>query len=114
VAPVGPEEFERLVGEALDSLPDELARHFDNVLVVVEDENGDEPGLLGLYEGVPLTERADYWGVLPDRVSVYRVPLCRVAADLDELRDEIRTTVVHEMAHHVGLDDARLTELGWD
>ena len=109
-----PEEFEELVAEALDELPPELAAQFRNVAVVVEDEHPEEPDLLGLYEGVPLTEREHYSGVLPDRISVYRIPLCLLAEDYDHLVEEVQVTVVHEFAHHVGIDDDRLHELGWD
>ena len=112
--PVSPAEFEDLVADALDTLPAELARQFDNVVVVVEDENPDEPDILGLYEGIALTERAHYTGALPDRISLYRIPLCLLAEDLDHLVEEIAITVVHEFAHHVGIDDDRLHELGWD
>ena len=112
--PVSPAEFEDLVADALDTLPPDLARHFDNVVVVVEDENTDEPDILGLYEGIALTERTHYSGALPDRISLYRIPLCLLAEDLDHLVEEIAVTVVHEFAHHVGIDDARLHELGWD
>ena len=110
-----PEEFEGLVADALDALPAELVAQFRNVAVVVEDENPEDPDLLGLYEGVPLIERdSGYSGVLPDRISVYRIPLCLLAEDLDDLADEVRVTVVHELAHHMGIDDDRLHELGWD
>lgn len=112
--PVSPQEFESLVADALDTLPPELAARFDNVVVVVEDEHPDEPDILGLYDGVALTERADYTGVLPDRISLYRIPLCLMAEDLDHLIEEIAVTVVHEFAHHVGIDDDRLHALGWD
>ena len=113
--PVSPAEFEGYVADALDALPPDLAAHFDNVLVVVEDENEQEPEILGLYEGVALTERAaHYSGALPDRISLYRIPLCLLAEDLDHLLEEIQVTVVHEFAHHVGIDDDRLHELGWD
>ena len=112
--PVSPQEFEGLVADALDTLPDELARHFDNVVVVVEDENAEDPEILGLYDGVALTERVNYSGALPDRISLYRIPLCLMAEDLDDLVEEIAVTVVHEFAHHVGIDDDRLHELGWD
>jgi predicted Zn-dependent protease with MMP-like domain len=108
-----PEEFEELVGQALDELPAELVAQFRNVAVVVEDEHPEEPDLLGLYEGVPLTEREHYSGVLPDRISVYRIPLCLLAEDYDHLVEEVQITVVHEFAHHVGIDDDRLHELGW-
>src|SRR5690349_22533324 len=112
--PVSPQEFEGLVADALDTLPDELARHFDNVVVVVEDENAEDPEILGLYDGVALTERVHYTGALPDRISLYRIPLCLMAEDLDHLVEEIAITVVHEFAHHMGIDDDRLHELGWD
>ena len=112
--PVSPAEFEGLVADALDTLPEQLARHFDNVVVVVEDENDQDPEILGLYDGVALTERSHYTGALPDRISLYRIPLCLMAEDLDHLVEEIAITVVHEFAHHVGIDDDRLHELGWD
>jgi predicted Zn-dependent protease with MMP-like domain len=114
VQPVSPQEFEGLVADALDTLPEKLARHFDNVVVVVEDENEEDPEILGLYDGVALTERGHYSGALPDRISLYRIPLCLMAEDLDHLVEEIAITVVHEFAHHVGIDDDRLHELGWD
>ena len=107
------EEFEDLVADALDEIPDELAVLMDNVVVVVDDDPP-EPGLLGLYEGVPLTERGDYGGmVMPDRVTIYRRPLCAVSDDTDEVVTQIAITVIHEIAHHFGIDDDRLDELGW-
>jgi predicted Zn-dependent protease with MMP-like domain len=112
--PVSPAEFEGYVCDALDALPHDLVARFSNVVVVVEDENEDDPDLLGLYEGVALTEREHYSGALPDRISVYRIPLCLMAEDLDDLVEEIGVTVVHEFAHHVGIDDDRLHQLGWD
>ncbi len=111
--PVAPREFEEIVAEALDGLPPALTAMFRNVHVVVEDEHPDDPDLLGLYEGVPLTEREAYSGALPDRVALYRIPLCLLAEDLDHLVEEVQITVVHEFAHHVGIDDQRLHELGW-
>ena len=111
--PVPLDAFERLVGDALDSLPPQLAVHFSNVVVLVEDEDDEEPDLLGLYDGLALTERTDYAGVLPDRITLFRLPLCDMVDSLEELADEIRITVVHEFAHHVGIDDERLHELGW-
>ena len=111
--PVSPAEFEGYVADALDTLPPELAARFSNVVVVVEDENPEEPDLLGLYEGVALTERDHYSGVLPDKISLYRIPLCLMADDTDHLVEEIAVTVVHEFGHHVGLDDDRLHDLGW-
>jgi predicted Zn-dependent protease with MMP-like domain len=110
---VDEERFSRLVGQALDELPDELWQRFDNVAVVVEDEHPDDPDLLGLYEGIPLTERWDYAGVLPDRIAIYRLPLCELCADEEELVEEVKITVVHELAHHMGLDDRALHDLGW-
>ena len=110
---LSPEEFEGLVADALDLLPAELTAQFRNVAVVVEDEHPEEPDLLGLYEGTPLTERGDYSGMLPDRISVYRIPLCLLAEDLDHLVEEVQVTVVHEFAHHVGIDEDRLHALGW-
>lgn len=111
--PLSPSEFEEHVADALDALPPELAAGFSNVVVVVEDENDEEPDLLGLYEGIALTEREHYTGALPDRISLYRIPLCLMAEDLDHLIEEIQVTVVHEFAHHVGIDDERLHDLGW-
>jgi len=97
----------------LDGLPPELGRRIRNVAVFVEDE-APEPGLLGLYEGIPLTERSDsYAGVLPDRITIYRRPLCRLCGGEAQLVTQVRVTVVHEVAHHFGIDDDRLQELGW-
>ena len=106
-------QFEELVADALDALPPELAAHFNNVVVIVEDENDEEPDLLGLYEGIALTEREHYSGALPDRISLYRLPLCDLAEDLEHLTEEIGITVVHEFAHHMGIDEDRLHALGW-
>ena len=111
--PMAPGDFEELVADALDTLPPELARNFRNVAVVVEDEHPDDPDLLGLYEGVPLTERDVYSGVLPDRITVYRLPLCLLAEDLGDLVEEIKVTVVHEFGHHMGIPEDRLHDLGW-
>jgi predicted Zn-dependent protease with MMP-like domain len=105
--------FERLVRDALDGLPPELAAAMDNVVVQVHDRHPDEPTLLGLYDGVPLTERGDYGMVLPDVISIYRLAICDVCRDEDEVVDEVRITVIHEVAHHFGIDDDRLDELGW-
>ncbi|MEV5704876.1 metallopeptidase family protein [Actinoallomurus sp. NPDC052274] len=107
------EEFEDLVAEALDTIPPDLTDLMRNVVVLVEDV-APEPGLLGLYEGVPLTERGDtYAGYLPDRITLYRGPLQAICRTRDDLVKEVRTTVVHEIAHHFGIDDERLHELGW-
>jgi predicted Zn-dependent protease with MMP-like domain len=111
--PISPERFEQLVGEALGGIPDQLWDRFENVAVVIEDCHPDYPDLLGLYEGVPLTERWDYTGALPDRIAIYRIPLCLMCINEDDLISQIRITVVHELAHHVGIDDDALHDLGW-
>jgi predicted Zn-dependent protease with MMP-like domain len=107
--------FDALVDRALDGLPDQLASLVSNVVVLVEPEAPPEdPDLLGHYDGVALTERpANHAGVLPDRILLFRGPLLDMADTLEELEEEVRITVVHEVAHHFGLDDARLHELGW-
>jgi predicted Zn-dependent protease with MMP-like domain len=109
------EEFEELVGQALDTIPARLAAAMDNVVVVVEAEPpAEQPGLLGLYEGIPLTRRDGWYaGVLPDRITIFRGPLVRRALSHAELVEEVRVTVVHEVAHHFGIDDAELDELGY-
>jgi predicted Zn-dependent protease with MMP-like domain len=114
VTHVEPDRFEELVELALEALPAELAEAMENVAVLVADDPPEE-GLLGLYEGVPLTERNDYGlgGVLPDRIWIYRRPICELCEDEDEVVEEIYVTVVHEVAHHFGIDDGRLDELGW-
>lgn len=107
------ERFEELVGEALDDVPPDLAKLMDNVALFVEDDPPEE-GLLGLYEGTPLTERGEWYaGSLPDRITLYRNPICAICEDEDDVTDEVYTTVVHEIAHHFGIDDDRLDELGW-
>jgi predicted Zn-dependent protease with MMP-like domain len=109
-----PERFEGLVADALDAIPDDLARLMDNVVVVVASRSV-HGGILGLYEGVPLTEReAGYGMVLPDRITVFRQPILELCDNEDEVVREVLVTVVHEVAHHFGIDDDRLTELGWD
>ncbi len=110
---VSPQRFEGLVADALDDIPDGLAQFMDNVVVMIEDDPP-EPGLLGLYEGIPLTERDDYGGfAMPDRVTVYRLPLLEMCTSEDELVDQVTITVIHELAHHFGIDDDTLHELGW-
>lgn len=107
------EEFEELVRDALDGIPEEFAEMMDNVAVVVEDDPPQD-GLLGLYQGVPLTERGDWYaGVLPDRISIYRNPICAISSSPDEVAEEVKVTIVHEIAHHFGIDDEQLHELGW-
>jgi predicted Zn-dependent protease with MMP-like domain len=106
--------FDELVADALDEIPAELAQVMDNVVVLVADRNADEPDLLGLYEGVALTERGfDYAGALPDRIFLYRAAILAVCDTEEEVVDEVAVTVVHEIAHHFGIDDRRLHELGW-
>jgi predicted Zn-dependent protease with MMP-like domain len=112
--PIGEDDFERLVEDALDALPDEILALLDNVVILIDDEHPDEE-LLGLYEGIPHIERDDYGGLaLPDRITLYRMTLCACVDDLESLRDEVLVTVVHELAHHFGIDDDRLHALGWD
>lgn len=112
---LGAEEFERLVVDELDALPDDMVDGLDNIVFVVEDRPEDGSlDLLGLYDGVALTERGQYgFGELPDRIVLYREPLLDVCESLDELREQIHVTLVHEIAHFYGLDDAQLHELGW-
>lgn len=112
---VPPERFEELVTEALASIPVELRRQMRNVAIVIDDGEPPVPGLLGLYEGVPLPERGvDYAGVLPDTITVFGRSLCARSDTESELIEDVRVTIVHEVAHHFGIDDARLAELGWD
>ena len=112
---ITPDEFDDLVSRGLDAVPTDLMDMLDNVVVLVEDEPpADEPDLLGLYEGVPLTDRGANWaGSLPDRITIFRGPLTRMCATHDEVVEEVRVTVIHELAHHFGIDDDRLDELGW-
>ncbi|TLM75105.1 metallopeptidase family protein [Pseudarthrobacter sp. NamB4] len=115
------DEFESAVQDALDSIPEKLARAMDNVAVFIEDDYVPRPGedpdtvLLGLYEGVPLTERDSWWdaGSLPDRITIFREPILEICASREDVIHEVAVTVVHEIAHHFGIDDHRLHELGW-
>jgi predicted Zn-dependent protease with MMP-like domain len=107
------ERFEELVADALDDIPESLGRRMDNVWVTVEDRPA-VPGLLGLYEGIPLTERDAYGGfAVPDRITLYRLPICSYCSTEADVVEMVRVTVVHEVAHHFGISDARLDELGW-
>jgi len=109
------EDFEAAVDEALETIPDELLDLVDNVVILIEDEpEGPDKDLLGLYDGIALTERGNYgFGDLPDRIFIYRGPTLRMCRDEEEVRHEVAITVVHEIAHHFGIDDDRLHELGW-
>ena len=110
---VEPARFEEMVAEALDGLPEDLGRLMRNVAVTVEHDPG-PPGLLGLYEGIPLTSRtSQYAGVLPDRITIYRQAICAICRTEQQVAEQVRRTVIHEVAHHFGIDDSRLTELGW-
>jgi len=109
--PVPIYRFEQLVRDALDGLPADLVPVLDNVVVRVLDRDPDEPDLLGLYDGVPHTERTGAEG--PDVVTIYRLALCEMCSDIDELIDEVTVTVIHELAHAAGIDDEQLHDLGW-
>lgn len=105
--------FEEHVERALASLPPELRAAVRNVEISIEDEHPDDPDLLGLYEGVPLPERGDWAGALPDRIRIFRVPLEESFPNPAELEREIRITVLHELAHYFGIDEERLDDLGY-
>ena len=110
---VEPERFEEMVREALDGLPDDLGRLMSNVAVMVEHDPGPR-GLLGLYQGIPLSRRtSSYAGVLPDRITIYRRAICRICSTEEEVVEQVRKTVVHEIGHHFGLGDPRLRQLGY-
>jgi predicted Zn-dependent protease with MMP-like domain len=113
VIEIEPDRFEEMVVTALDALPEELGRLMRNVAVTVEHGAG-PPGLLGLYQGVPLTSRTtQYAGVLPDRITIYRRAICSVCNSEEQVVDQVRRTVIHEVGHHFGIDDHQLRELGW-
>ena len=110
---VAPGRFEDMVSEALDGLPPALGRVMRNVAVTVDHDSAPS-GLLGLYRGVPLTERTSHYaGVLPDRITIYRRAICAVCGSEAEVVEQVRRTVVHEVGHHFGIGDDRLHELGW-
>jgi predicted Zn-dependent protease with MMP-like domain len=119
--PMSESDFEAAVSDALDRIPAELAKTMNNVAVFIEDDYTPEPGedpdtvLLGLYEGVPLTERDSWWdaGSLPDRITIFRQPILEICASREDVIEEVTVTVVHEIAHHFGISDERLHELGW-
>jgi len=121
---VSPEEFESLVASALDTLPEPFARRLENVEITVAEEPsaeelsragvGPDRTLFGLYQGIPLTQRnANYSWVMPDKITIYRGPLMRASHDAEDVRRQVRTVVIHEIAHHFGISDERLDELGW-
>ena len=118
---VSEERFEALVADALDSIPPEFADEMENVAVIVEDWptaaqlDGRRGTLLGLYEGVNILGRSPigYTGAMPDRITIFRGPLCELARDEDDLAQQVRVTVLHEVGHYFGLSDDRLHELGW-
>lgn len=108
------ERFEELVGDALDLIPPELGRAIDNVVVLVAQRHPEEPDLLGLYEGIALTERdSTYAGALPDTITIYSQSLLEICDTEADVVEEVAITVIHEIAHHFGIDDDRLHELGW-
>lgn len=109
-----PQRFDELVSAALDLIPPRLAAVMDNVVVLIADRDPDDPDLLGLYEGVALTERdSHYAGSLPDTITIYRDALLEICDDDEQVVEEVKITVIHEIAHHFGIDDERLHELGW-
>ena len=119
--PMSESDFEAAVTDALDRIPAELAKTMSNVAIFIEDDYTPHPGedpdtvLLGLYEGVPLTERDSWWdaGSLPDRITIFRQPILEICASREDVIEEVTVTVVHEIAHHFGISDERLHELGW-
>jgi predicted Zn-dependent protease with MMP-like domain len=115
MVPITPERFEELVGDALDSIPQELAVLMDNVAVFIEARSRGR-NLLGLYQGVPLTARGTSYGIgggVPDRITIYRDPILAMCRTEEQVVRQVTVTVVHEIAHHFGIDDQRLHELGW-
>ena len=115
MTPLPPSRFEGLVVDAIDSIGEPFHGLMENVVIVIDDRSPDEPDLLGLYEGIPLTEREAYGAgmELPARITIYRLAICEMCDTEDEIVEEVRITVVHEIAHHFGIDDDRLHELGW-
>lgn len=111
---MGEQRFEELVSDALDAIPPQLAAAIDNVVVLVQDHHPEDPDLLGLYEGIALTERDSFYaGALPDTITIYRELLLEMCSSEQEVVDEVTITVIHEIAHHFGIDDERLHQLGW-
>ena len=111
---MNPQRFDELVSDALDLVPPKLAAVMNNVVVLVADRHPDDDALLGLYEGVALTERdSHYAGSLPDTITIYRDALLDICDGDEQVVEEVKITVMHEIAHHFGIDDDRLHELGW-
>jgi predicted Zn-dependent protease with MMP-like domain len=111
---MAPDRFEELVGDALDLIPPALAQAIDNVVILVEAKHPEDPELLGLYCGTPLTERdTAYAGALPDTITIYREPLLEICDTEADVVEEVAITVIHEVAHHFGIEEDRLHELGW-
>jgi len=112
VISVSPEDFEVLVERALQDIPTELRSAMDNVVVLIDDES--PPGrLFGLYQGVPLTKRGHYSAAMPDRITIFKETICAACDTTEQVQRQVRKTVIHEVGHHFGIDDARLRELGW-
>ena len=110
---ISEKRFETLVSQSIDLIPEDLFALIDNVVFLIED-HGEYPGILGLYDGIPLTERDTYGiGELPDRIFIYRLAICAICDTEEDIVHEVITTVVHEVAHHFGIDDDRLHDLGW-
>ena len=109
--PIPRYRFERIVQDAIDLIPEELSAVLDNVAIIIEDSAPNAPDLLGVFDGVPITERND--SEAPSVITVFRHPLCACVTDEQELIDEVAITVIHELAHAAGIDDDRLDELGW-
>lgn len=111
---MSPDRFEELVSDALDLIPAELAQGMDNVVVLIEDRDPEDPELLGVYEGIALTERdSTYSGALPDAITIFRESVLEICESDEDVVREVAITVIHEIAHHFGIDDDRLHELGW-
>jgi predicted Zn-dependent protease with MMP-like domain len=112
VISVSPEEFEVLVEKALEDIPEELRSAMENVVVLIDEVS--PPGrVLGLYQGVPLTNRGNYSAAMPDRITIFKEAICAVCQSTQDVERQVRKTVIHEVGHHFGIDDPRLRELGW-
>jgi predicted Zn-dependent protease with MMP-like domain len=112
VEPIDVDAFEVLVSEAMATIPDELRAEMENVAIIIDDESPPGP-LFGLYEGIPLTNRGNYGGANPDRITLFLATICRSANTPEDLARRVRVTLLHEVGHHFGISDARLQELGW-